>query len=122
LDVAARPTAKTKAETAASKGSRITIADVKILKISFQLALKHYFTCTTTKTDPNRAGFTHFRVFSCENNDIRHKTPANRLIANTIASQTTNKNDLVDQAQRKTFNFSQILKSRHQCMRFKRSI
>nr|WP_272158648.1 hypothetical protein [Synechococcus sp. AH-603-L18] len=43
MDAAARPTAKTKAEMAASKGSRITIADVKISKISFSIIIKTLF-------------------------------------------------------------------------------
>ncbi|WP_255444466.1 hypothetical protein [Synechococcus sp. MVIR-18-1] len=43
MDAAARPTAKTKAEMAASKGSRITIADVKILRNSLTIRIKTLF-------------------------------------------------------------------------------
>ena len=44
-------------------------------KLAFQLALKHYFTSATTKIDPNRAGFTHFRVFLAKTTESDTQSP-----------------------------------------------
>ena len=58
--------------------------------LAFQLALKHYFTSATTKIDPNRAGFTHFRVFLAKTTaSVRHTIPTNHLTANTFLARQT---------------------------------